>query len=204
MVVTPTDPHQTVMWTIVSCQPQRRLIASNGYILYSVARAILSMVGLGFPLLLVAWHLQQLCATATKARHKKKKTGLLWWHTLQCQVPSQSRRSSFDVEIATSIMASLSLATRRKGMSTIRLLDQQKRQMISTDWLWATLPHLGKLEGGEYVVTVSLLTFCLFTAIMHGFRLLDSVRRTMREYGAMTAASMVQLNSGDWNMKRSW
>ena len=103
------------------------------------------LVGLGFPLLLVAWHLQQLCATAAKARYKRT-TGLLWWHTLQCQVPSQSRRSSFDVEIATSIMASPSLATRRKGMSTIRLLDQQKRQMISTDWLWATLPHLGKLK----------------------------------------------------------
>ena len=105
----------------------------------------------------------------------QRTTCLLWWHTSQCQVPSQSRRSSFNVEFATSVMALPSLATRRKDMSTTYHLGQQKRQMlhILTDWLWATLHHLGKLEDGECVVTVSLLTFCLFTVIMHGFRLLS-------------------------------
>ena len=36
-MVTPTDLRQTVMWTIVSCQPQKWLIASNICILYSIA-----------------------------------------------------------------------------------------------------------------------------------------------------------------------
>ena len=75
------------------------------------------------------------CYSCQGALQKNNRPVMVTYFTVS--VPSQSRRSSFDVEIATSIMASPSLATRRKGMSTIRLLGQQKHQMLHmlTDWL---------------------------------------------------------------------